>query len=124
MATVLLVDDDDAIRSTVRSVLKAGGLDVAGEAANGEAGVKQFKKVSPDIVLLDIDMPKMNGVDALRAMRKENDQACIIMFTSVSMMSVVDDCILNGAADYLHKDTPAPALAPKVKEIYAKHSKS
>ena len=122
MTKVLLVDDDDAIRMTVKMVLDHNGFDVVGEGKNGLEGVKKFKSLKPDLVLLDIDMPKMSGMDALREMIKHDDEACIVMLTSVAMSSVVDDCLLFGAKDYVRKDTPADDLIAKIKEVLAKHN--
>lgn len=120
MTKVLLVDDDEAIRLTVRTVLEANGFEVVGEAKDGQDGVKKFASVNPDLVLLDIDMPKMSGMEALREMLKHNEDAVIIMLTSVAVSSVVDDCLLFGAKDYVRKDTPASGLVEKIKEVLAK----
>ncbi len=122
MATVLVADDDEALRMTVKAVLTSAGYDVIGEAVNGEQAIDKFTSLQPDIIMLDIDMPKMSGTEALEEIIKRDKNACVIMLTLVEVSDVVDDCLKLGAADYVRKDTPATELISKVNEIVAKRS--
>ncbi len=123
MTSVLLVDDHEDLRMTAARILEKCGLDVIGLAADGMEGVEQYKKLSPDVVLLDIDMPKMSGADALKEIINYDKTACVIMVTAVSTPSVIDDCLTLGAADHLSKDTPALELVEKIKAVFAEHTR-
>lgn len=122
MATVLIVDDEDNVRAQAAAAFEASDFDVVGEAADGVAAVDQFQKLSPDIVMLDIDMPTKSGMEALRDIIKIDADACVIMFTLVNVTSVIDDCLLMGAKDYVRKDLSEEELISRVSDIYAKHA--
>jgi len=122
MATLLIVDDEDNVRAQAAAAFEASDFDVVGEAADGVAAVDQFQKLSPDIVILDIDMPTKSGMEALRDIIKSDADACVIMFTLVNVTSVIDDCLLMGAKDYVRKDLPEEELISRVSDIYAKHA--
>ena len=124
MTTVLLVDDNEPLLMTAQRILDNFGLDVIGLAKDGAEGVKQFKTLKPDIVLLDIEMPIMSGVDALKEIISLDETACVIMLTAVSDSSVIDDCRNSGAADFLSKDTDALELVDKIKAIFDKHTQA
>jgi DNA-binding NarL/FixJ family response regulator len=91
----------------------------AREKRSGRGQEVQVPK--PDLALLDIDMPKMSGMDALMEIIKHDDEACVIVLTSVAMSSVVDDCLLFGAKDCVRKDTPADELVTRIKSVLTEH---
>ena len=123
MTTVLVADDDEVLRMTVKAVLESAGYDVVGEAINGEDAIKKFASLQPDLVMLDIDMPKMSGTEALEEIVKHDEDACVIMLTLIENSAVIDDCLKLGAADYVRKDTPATELIDKVNTIVSKRLK-
>ena len=98
---VLIVDDAPFIRNTLTEWLSAEYQILTAEDV--EEGVEKFKKECFDAVLLDINMPKLSGVDALRQMREINNQARIIMVTAVDRQEVIDECKSLGALDYIIK---------------------
>jgi len=101
---ILLADDDATIRKLFGKRLSMMGHEIVGEAVNGQEAVDLFKKLRPDILLLDINMPVKNGVVALREIMDEFHDACVIMFTSFQDMELVEDCITAGAVNYISKD--------------------
>jgi two-component system chemotaxis response regulator CheY len=108
---VLVVDDDPLIRLFVRFLLKPLGPPVVVEADNGEAAVEMYERERPDLVLLDVDMPKLNGIDALKRIKAHDPDSRVILLTaSVSRQAMVSAREL-GAANFLRKDTPAEELA-------------
>jgi len=101
--TVLITDDTIFTRTVLRSILTANGFKHIIEAANGEEAVKQYKAQSPDIVLMDITMPVMNGIDALRLIREHDPSARVIMCTAMGQKSMVVEAIKAGARDFIVK---------------------
>lgn len=114
---VLLVDDDPSMRLTMKTLLEANGFDVAGEAEDGEAGEQAYAEVKPDLVLLDVDMPKKMGVEALRGILASDPDAKVIMLTSIDAVGVIDDAITIGAKDYLRKDADLQSIPERLKKI-------
>ncbi|MBF0188209.1 MAG: response regulator [Magnetococcales bacterium] len=119
---ILLVDDDYALRLMYRKAFSEYGFIVVGEAENGEEGVKQFQELSPDIVLLDIEMPVMDGITALKSIMRSNPDACVIMLTSINHSQVWDDCLTAGASHYITKDTAYSMIHKRVEEVWAAHT--
>lgn len=104
MASVLIIDDSRTSRRILQGVLeKSGSHTVIGEAANGIEGVELFRKLRPDIVTLDITMPIMNGLEALRAIMKEDKEAKVIMITVAGQKEMVVQAIRDGATDFIAK---------------------
>jgi CheY-like chemotaxis protein len=80
--TVVVADDDDTARSLLKSVLQASGLHVIGEAADGKQALSETKRLSPDVVCLDIDMPLMSGLDVLARLRVDNKKVIALIVTA------------------------------------------
>jgi CheY-like chemotaxis protein len=82
MKNVLIVDDAAFVRTMLKQVLERNGFEVVGEAENGSVGVRKYKELQPDIVTMDITMPEMDGLEALKVIRKEYPKAKIVMITT------------------------------------------
>jgi two-component system chemotaxis response regulator CheY len=80
--TVLIADDDVMTRQLLRGVLRAAGLEVVGEAGDGARAMGLFQKLKPQVVCLDIDMPEMNGLEALAKIRESNQEAVVLIVTA------------------------------------------
>jgi CheY-like chemotaxis protein len=109
--TALLIDDEAYFRKFVGQVLKKGLVGRVIEARDGREGVKLFEEHTPNLVLLDISMPHMDGLKTLTALRKLSATTPIIMLTSVSEEKVVEECVGEGATFFIRKDVPAKELA-------------
>ena len=103
MASVLIVDDAAFMRLTIRQMLEAHGHSVAGEAANGIEAIRKFKEVKPDVVLLDITMPEMDGLETLKRLKEVNSRAKIIICTALGHQEKVAQAIEYGASDFIVK---------------------
>jgi two-component system chemotaxis response regulator CheY len=103
---VLVVDDEEAIRTWLTALLVSLGCEIAGEAKDGREGVEMFKKERPDLVLLDIQMPEVSGSLALEYILTEDPDARVIVLSSVTDGSVIHDLVTAGAHYYLAKDNP------------------
>jgi len=101
---ILIVDDASFMRSVLKDIIKSNGLaSEIFEAGDGIEGVKIFLKIKPDLVTMDVNMPKADGIQALRAILKIDPTAKVIMISSVEEKHIVQDAIKLGARDYVVK---------------------
>ncbi len=112
----LLIDDEAYFRRYVGQVLKHEPFKTVIEARDGREGVTLFEQHSPALVLLDISMPHMNGIETLTALRKLSPTVPIIMLTSVAEEKVVEECVGQGATFFIRKDAPAHELSAALHE--------
>lgn len=117
--SVLIADDEDHIRRLLKTIFVSINAEVVAEAKNGQEAVELYRKHRPQIAMLDINMPIMDGKEALHQIKKEFPDALIIMLTSLSAMDVVKECIDAGASNYIRKDTPIGEIKKFVKEAWA-----
>ena len=116
---ILYVDDEDNLRLLVKDQLGAEGYAVE-TADDGDTGVERLKKEKFDVVLLDIRMPRMSGIDVLRFMREHKIGSRVIMLTAVDDLSVALESVKNGANDYLTKPYDLEALVAAIKRVTGK----
>lgn len=121
-ARVLLVDDEAHVRLFVKTIVASLGFEVVAEAGDGRQAVELFKQHAPDLVLLDINMPVMDGVAALKAMREISDQTAIVMLTSISSPEAVEECLDLGADYHLRKDLPVSELRQEILDTWLAHA--
>ena len=101
---ILIVDDASFMRSVLKDIIKSNGLaSEIFEAGDGIEGVKRFLKIKPDLVTMDVNMPKADGIQALRAILKIDPTAKVIMISSVEEKHIVQDAMKIGARDYVVK---------------------
>ena len=100
---VLIVDDLAFMRDAIRSTLVEHGYEVVAEADNGKTGVKRYIALRPDVVILDITMPVMNGLTALRAIRRRDPNAVVIMCSAMGQQEYLIKAIHLGARDFIVK---------------------
>jgi len=103
MAKILLVDDSKTSRKILKTILEDAGHTIVAEASNGEEGVDIFIEKKPDIVTLDITMPVMDGIEALKQMKLMDKTAKIIMVSAASQKSKMLEAIKYGATDFIAK---------------------
>ncbi|MGI6084225.1 MAG: response regulator [Acetivibrionales bacterium] len=103
MKRVLIVDDACFMRMTITMMLKNHDFEIVGEAGTGIDGVKKYKELRPDIVTLDITMPEMSGLEALKLIREFDPQANVIMISALGQDLLVREAILNGAKSFIVK---------------------
>jgi len=108
---VLVVDDDMLIREVLKAILRSEGFKVVGEARDGEAGIAQTDSLRPDIVCLDISMPGMSGLDALKVLREKFPQVRVVMITGDATTGTVREAVSSGAAGYIIKPFNAKRVA-------------
>jgi two-component system chemotaxis response regulator CheY len=113
---VLVIDDEESVRIWLKGLLVSLGCEVVGEAENGQEGVELFKRERPDLVLLDLQMPVMNGDEALDHIIIEDPDAYVIILTSVSDAKVIIDDLMAGARYYLPKHDPPEMIQAALQE--------
>ena len=100
---VLIVDDAAFMREMLRDILTDGGYEVVAEAVDGDQAVTMFREHSPDLVTLDIVMPRKSGLEALKEMRGVDPGACIVMCSALGQEALVMEALEAGAADFIVK---------------------
>ena len=104
--TILIVDDHPLTRSALTALLEQNGFSVVGDAADGEAAIQQARDLRPDLVLLDLSMPGMNGLEALPRLREAAPAAEVVVLTASGTEENLLGAIRGGAAGYLLKSEP------------------
>ncbi|HWP98594.1 MAG TPA: response regulator [Syntrophomonadaceae bacterium] len=101
--SVLVVDDAAFMRMMIKDILSKNGYDVVGEAENGAVAVERFRDLHPDLVTMDITMPEMDGITAVREIKAIDASARIIMCSAMGQQAMVIDAIQAGAKDFIVK---------------------
>lgn len=101
--TILIVDDAAFMRMMIKDILTKNGYEVLGEAQTGKQGVEMYQKLKPDLVTMDITMPEMNGIDAVKAIKAIDPSARIVMCSAMGQQAMVIDAIQAGARDFIVK---------------------
>ncbi|WP_022851824.1 response regulator transcription factor [Limisalsivibrio acetivorans] len=115
---VFLVDDEPHIRMLMKKVIQSIKCQLVGEATNGKEAIEFISKYKVDIVLMDINMPKMPGNEALPYIIELQPDAVIIMITSVADIETVGECLKKGAVNYVRKDTPIKEIRKIIVESW------
>ncbi|WP_028960747.1 response regulator [Streptomyces sp. UNC401CLCol] len=119
---VLLVDDHQVVRRGLRTFLEVqDDIEVVGEAADGAEGVALAGELQPDVILMDVKMPGMDGVEALRRLRELDHRARVLVVTSFTEQRTVIPALRAGAAGYVYKDIDPDALAGAIRSVHAGH---
>ena len=114
---VLIVDDAAFMRMMIKDILEKNGYDVVGEASNGLVAVDLYKKEKPDVVTMDITMPDMDGIEAVKQIRTFDPNAKIIMCSAMGQQSMVMDAIKSGAKDFIVKPFQADRVLEVIKKV-------
>ncbi|WP_315121910.1 response regulator [uncultured Clostridium sp.] len=117
MAKVLIVDDAAFMRMMIKDILEKNGYEVIGEANNGIKAVELYKKERPDIVTMDITMPDMDGIQAVKEIKAMDSSAKIIMCSAMGQQTMVMDAIKAGAKDFIVKPFQADRVLEAIKKV-------
>jgi len=118
--SVLIVDDDVLMREVLRTILHEGEFDIAGEASNGEDAITQCMKQKPDVVLLDINMPRLDGISVLAKIRACLPACKVIMISSNATADRVQEAVAKGAAGFIVKPFNAARVVQEIKSLLKK----
>ncbi|GIO66835.1 response regulator [Paenibacillus sp. JTLBN-2024] len=100
---ILIVDDAAFMRMMIRDILTKNGFEVVGEAQDGAQAIEKFKELRPDLITMDITMPEMDGIAALKEIKKLDPSAKVIMCSAMGQQAMVIDAIQAGAKDFIVK---------------------
>lgn len=114
---VLIVDDAAFMRMMIKDILSKNGYEVAGEADNGLRAVEKYKELTPDLVLMDITMPEMNGIDAVKNIKAIDPSAKIVMCSAMGQQAMVIESIQAGARDFIVKPFQADRVLEAVRKV-------
>lgn len=103
MAKILIVDDANFMRMMLKDILTKAGHEVVGEAEDGKAALERYKELTPDLVTMDITMPNVNGIEAVKSIRAYDSKARVIMCSAMGQQVMVIDAIQAGARDFVVK---------------------
>jgi two-component system chemotaxis response regulator CheY len=117
MKRLLVVDDALLMRKMIRDVATQAGWEVAGEAANGAEAVALYERLRPDLVTMDVVMPEMGGLDALRAIRAVDPDAQVVMVTALDQKQTLLESIRDGAIDFIVKPFDRGRIASLLEKV-------
>jgi len=114
---IMLVDDAAFMRMMIKDVLSKNGFEICGEAENGAKAIEKFKEVDPDLVIMDITMPEVDGIQAVKEIKKMNSAAKVIMCSAMGQQAMVIEAIQAGAKDFIVKPFQAERIIEAVKKV-------
>ena len=114
---ILICDDAAFMRMMIKDILTKNGYNVAGEAENGVKAIEKYAEVKPDLVLMDITMPEMDGIQALKKIKAADPSAMVIMCSAMGQQAMVIEAIQSGAKDFIVKPFQADRVLEAVKKV-------
>ena len=114
MQKILIVDDSFMMRTMIKNIMSNAGYEVIGEASNGIEAINKYKDIHPDLVTMDITMPELNGIEALKGIREIDKNAKVVMCTAMGQKPMVLDAVKNGAKDFVVKPFSAKDIVRTV----------
>jgi two-component system chemotaxis response regulator CheY len=121
-ARVLIADDASFMRQMIREIIEPEGYEVVGEATNGIEAVDQFEELHPDIVTMDIVMPKRSGIDAVKGILAKHPDAKIVMCSALGQETLVMEALQAGARDFIVKPFKPDSVISTLSKILEKES--
>lgn len=119
-ARVLIADDASFMRQMIREIIEPDGFEIVAEAADGVDAVEQYQASQPDIVTMDIVMPKRSGIDATRAILEIDPEACIVMCSALGQQVLVMEALQAGAKDFIVKPFRPDSVLETLSKLVAK----
>lgn len=119
MAKVLIVDDSRTSRKMLRNLLEAAGHTIVDEAVNGQEGVKKYQALKPDLVTMDITMPIVDGVEAMKMIMALNRDAKVVMITAAGQKNKIIDCLKEGASEFITKPFDSKEVLETIEKVIA-----
>lgn len=114
---ILICDDAAFMRMMIKDILTKNGYNIAGEAENGAKAVEKYTELKPDLVLMDITMPEMDGIEALKKIKETDSNAAVIMCSAMGQQAMVIESIQSGAKDFIVKPFQADRVLEAVQKV-------
>jgi two-component system chemotaxis response regulator CheY len=120
MARILVADDASFMRQMIREIVEAQGHEVVGEASDGDEAVEEWKRLHPDVVTMDIVMPRRSGIDAVKSIIELDPKARIVMCSALGQESLVKEAMQAGAKDFIVKPFKPDAVIATLAKVVEK----
>ena len=120
MAKILVADDASFMRQMIREIVESEGFEVCGEASDGIDAIDKFRSLHPDVVTMDIVMPRKSGIDAVRGIIDLDPSACIVMCSALGQESLVSEALEAGAKDFIVKPFKPDSVIETLKKVLEK----
>ena len=114
---ILICDDAAFMRMMIKDILTKNGYNIVGEAENGAKAVEKYSELKPDLVLMDITMPEMDGIEALKKIKASDPNASIIMCSAMGQQAMVIESIQSGAKDFIVKPFQVDRVLEAVQKV-------
>lgn len=118
MARILITDDAAFMRMQLRNIFESLGHEIVGEAENGQVAIDLYKEIMPDLVTMDITMPEMNGVEAVKGIKSFDPNATIVMCSAMGQQQMVLEAIQAGAKDFIVKPFDQERIKQAIEKIF------
>jgi two-component system chemotaxis response regulator CheY len=120
MARILVADDASFMRQMIREILESEGFEVCGEASDGIEAIDEYKRLQPDVVTMDIVMPRKSGIDAVRGIMEIDPNACVVMCSALGQETLVTEALQAGAKDFIVKPFKPDSVVETLKKVLEK----
>jgi len=120
MARILVADDASFMRQMIREIVEESGHHVVAEASDGIEAIEQFKKHHPDVVTMDIVMPRRSGIDAVKGILEVDPTACVVMCSALGQETLVQEALQAGARDFIVKPFKPDAVTATLRKVLEK----
>jgi two-component system chemotaxis response regulator CheY len=120
MATVLIADDASFMRQMIREIIEPEGFEVVGEATDGVEAVEQYQELHPELVTMDIVMPKRSGIDAVKGILATDPGACVVMCSALGQEALVQEALQAGARDFIVKPFKPDSVLSTLRKVIEK----
>ncbi len=119
-ARVLIADDASFMRQMIREIIEPEGYEVVGEATDGDEAVEQYDALHPDLVTMDIVMPKRSGIDAVKGIIAKAPDACVVMCSALGQEALVTEALQAGAKDFIVKPFKPDSVLSTLRKVLEK----
>ncbi len=120
MATILIVDDSRTSRKILKGILENEGYEIVGEATNGQEGYERYVELKPDVVTMDITMPVLDGIEALKKIKAEYQDSKVVMVTAAGQRTKMVEAVQSGADEFVAKPFEAAQLKKIIDKVINK----
>jgi two-component system chemotaxis response regulator CheY len=117
---ILVADDASFMRQMIREIVEAEGFEVCGEASDGVEAIEEFRRLHPDVVTMDIVMPRKSGIDAVRGIVELDPGACVVMCSALGQETLVTEALEAGARDFIVKPFKPEAVISTLRQALEK----
>jgi two-component system chemotaxis response regulator CheY len=120
MARILVADDASFMRQMIREIVEGAGHQVVGEASDGTEAIERYKQHRPDVVTMDIVMPRLSGIDAVKGLLELDSSACVVMCSALGQETLVSEALAAGAKDFIVKPFKPDSVIETLNEVLEK----